>query len=639
MDKKPEKIEVLEGLEAVRKRPSMYIGSTDIDGAHHLIWEIVDNAVDESLAGFCDLILISIIKKDTVVVEDNGRGIPFGIQSKTKKSNIETVFTVLHSGGKFSKNNYKISGGLHGVGASVVNALSKEMSVEVKIDNITKKINFFNGGKIKEKIRQIESKNHKKHGTKITFTIDKTIFKTFEGFDLKTIQKRLKETAFLTSNLKIKLFDLREENNKKEYLYFYPEGIKKFLEYNIAKEKSPLTPFFYCKNEKDVWFECAFAYTRGYNLNIFSFCNNINTSEGGIHEDAFKRAFKKATKDYQEQQRKLSNLSKFKKDYLWEDLSKGLTVIFSLRLTEPEYKGQTKTKLVNQKTGSKIYHNLHSKIFKFFMENPKLSQEIFQKIEASFNSRKKLEEYRAQENTKTGSSNFVLQGKLTDCQSRNINENEIFIVEGDSAAGSARICRDRKIQAVLPLKGKIINVEKSHLNKIYQNSEIACIFRSLGFVIGKDIDLTKLRYGKIVIMTDADVDGLHIKILILTLFFRYFKDLITSGRVFIAQPPLYKVVFKGKKEYLFSDEELDEFKKKNINKKITIQRYKGLGEMNPDELWKTTMNPKERILKKTNISDVYLVDQIIKDLMGDDSQKRKEFIVENANFSEVEQFF
>lgn len=627
------KIEVLEGLEAVRKRPSMYIGSTDDDGVHHLLWEIVHNSIDEYLSGCCDLVEVKLLKENKVIVEDNGRGIPFGIQSKTKRSNIETVFTVLHSGGKFNNISYKISGGLHGVGASVVNALSSELIAEVTQNYETKIISFEKGGKLKEPLSKIKPSG-KKSGTKISFVPDKNIFRNFNDFNFNQIKTRLEEIAFLNKTLKIKLHDLRDKKPK-ELLFNFPGGIKSYLIHMTDKKQQILPTNFFVESQEP-WYECCFTYTSNSKSRIFSFCNNINTIEGGVHEDAFKRSLLKAVNDYKEKQKTIKKNKKLlERKYTTKDIIDGLLVIFSLRITNPEYKGQTKTKLVNQEIGSLIYHSLSSKIYDFFMENPETGQKALDKINNAFDNRKEIERLKKQRSKKLESiSRFNLPGKLTDCQSKKKSESEIFLVEGESAGGSARICRDRFFQAILPLKGKIINVEKSNLNKIYENQEVSCIFQALGFNFEETDNLDKLRYGKIIIMTDADVDGLHIKILLLTLFFKFFKNLILEGKIFVAQPPLYKIKLKKQPKYLFSDQELNLIKKnyKDEELKLNIQRYKGLGEMNPEELWTTTMDPVNRKLKKVEIKDMLEIDKIVNDLMGNDPSKRKEFIFQNYKF-------
>lgn len=621
-------IQVLEGLEAVRKRPGMYIGTTSIRGLHHLVWEIVDNSIDEALAGYASHIRVILKDDDVVQVIDDGRGMPTGTHAKTGISTVETIFTVLHAGGKFGGGGYKVSGGLHGVGASVVNALSSWLEVHVHRDGHIYYQRYENGGQPVEPLKIIGDSDIT--GTIVTFKADPLIFKEGTVYDYDILRQRIRELAFLNKGLKLSLEDTRGGANRK-HVYHYEGGIKEYVAY-INKNKTPIhDEIIYMEDmQQDITIEVGMQYNDGYQSNIYSFCNNINTHEGGTHEEGFRLALTRVINNYA----KNNGLLKKDDDALsGEDVREGLTAIISVKHPDPQYEGQTKTKLGNAEV-RKIASNIISKeLEKFLLENPDTARIIVDK--AIVASRARMAAKKAREMTRRKSALEVsnLPGKLADCSSKDASECEIFIVEGDSAGGSAKMGRDRRIQAILPLRGKILNVEKSRLEKILGNAEIRSMITAFGTGIGDEFNIDKLRYHKIVIMTDADVDGGHIRILMLTFLYRYLKPLIENGFVYAAQPPLYLLKHGKDEHYCYSDEELEDLKTKlGEGAKYTIQRYKGLGEMNADQLWETTMDPKRRILNQIDLDEAMEADMIFDMLMGEKVEPRREFIQENAKY-------
>lgn len=626
-----EQIQVLEGLEAVRKRPGMYIGSVSIRGLHHLVYEIVDNCVDEALAGYCTQINIKIEPGNIICVEDNGRGIPVDIHPKTKISAAETVYTKLHAGGKFGGDSgYKVSGGLHGVGASVVNALSEWTEVTIQRDGGIFEMKF-NRGKTVESLKRIGDSN--KTGTKVRFLADGTIFETLD-YNFDTLEERFREIAFLTKGLKITIEDLRVEPNKKSEFHF-EGGVNSFVEYlNKNKEKINAKPI-YIEKDGEVPTEIAIQYTTAYSENILTFVNNINTIEGGTHLEGFKRGLTKAFNDYA----RSHNILKEKDSNLQgEDIREGITAVVSVKVREPQFEGQTKTKLGNSNVAGIVSTLVNDALSTFLEENPSVAKAILEKCISASRAREAARKARELVRRKSALESTTLPGKLADCSSKNAEECEIYIVEGDSAGGSAKQGRDRKFQAILPLWGKMLNVEKSRADKIYNNEKLQPVILAVGAGIGNDFDITKIRYGKVIIMADADVDGAHIRTLLLTFFFRYMRPLIENGNVYLAQPPLYKLSKKGMQDiYCYTDEDLDKAFKDLAEKGITrdsvaIQRYKGLGEMNPEQLWDTTMNPESRILIQVKLEDAQKADETFTMLMGDEIGPRRQFIEENAKY-------
>ena len=620
-------IQVLEGLEAVRKRPGMYIGSVSKRGLHHLVYEIVDNCVDEALAGYCNHIEVKIEPGNVICVEDNGRGIPVEIHPKTHISAAETVYTVLHAGGKFGGDSgYKVSGGLHGVGASVVNALSEWTEVTIQRDGGIYEMRFERGKTVKKLTKIGDSK---KTGTKVRFLADSTIFETTD-YDYETLEDRFREMAFLTKGLYISIEDLREEVHKKAE-FCYEGGLKSFVEYlNQNKEKLNPDPIYIEKKEGDVPVEIAIQYTTAYNENIYSFVNNINTVEGGTHLEGFKRGLTKVFNDYA----RSHNIIKEKDANLQgEDIREGLTAVISVKVKEPQFEGQTKTKLGNSNVAGIVQAMVTDALSTYLEENPTPAKTILEKCVSASRAREAARKARELVRRKNALEVTTLPGKLADCSSKVAEECEVYIVEGDSAGGSAKQGRNRKYQAILPLWGKMLNVEKSRADKIYNNEKLKPVIQAVGAGIGADFDISKIRYGKVIIMADADVDGAHIRTLLLTFFFRYMRPLLEQGHVFLAQPPLYKVSKRGMQDvYCYTDEELDEQLEKIGRDNVSIQRYKGLGEMNPEQLWETTMNPENRILIKVTMDDAMKADQIFTILMGDEIEPRRKFIEQNAKF-------
>ncbi len=626
-----EQIQVLEGLEAVRKRPGMYIGSTSIRGLHHLVYEIVDNGVDEALAGYCNEINIAIEKGNIISVEDNGRGIPVEIHPKTHISTAETVYTVLHAGGKFGGDSgYKVSGGLHGVGASVVNALSAWTEVTIQRDGGIYQMRFEKGKTVK-KLEKIGESN--KTGTKVRFLADDTIFETTD-YDFETLETRIREIAFLTKGLKLTIEDQRGEEPKKSEFCF-EGGLKSFVEYlNKNKEKINKDPIYIEKNG-DVPVEIAIQYTTSYSENIYSFVNNINTVEGGTHLEGFKRSLTKVFNDYA----RSHNILKDKDGNLQgEDIREGITAVISVKVKEPQFEGQTKTKLGNSEVTGVVMSMMNESLGNFLEENPNVAKAVLEKCISASRAREAARKARELVRRKSALETTTLPGKLADCSSKVAEECEVYIVEGDSAGGSAKQGRDRKYQAILPLWGKMLNVEKARADKIYGNDKLNPVIVAVGAGIGADFDITKIRYGKVIIMADADVDGAHIRTLLLTFFFRYMRPLIENGNVYLAQPPLYKLSKKGMQDvYCYTDEDLDkaykDLEEKGIaREQLGLQRYKGLGEMNPEQLWETTMNPETRILVKVTMEDAIKADEIFNVLMGDEVEPRREFIQKNAKY-------
>lgn len=621
-----DQIQVLEGLEAVRKRPGMYIGSVSVRGLHHLVYEIVDNAVDEALAGYCKNINITIEKGNIIKVEDDGRGIPVDIHPKTKISAAETVYTVLHAGGKFGGDSgYKVSGGLHGVGSSVVNALSQWTEVTIQRDGGIYQMSFEKGKTVKslEKIGDSD-----KTGTTVRFLADNTIFETLD-YEYETLENRFREMAFLTKGLKITLEDLREELPKKVEFHF-EGGLISFVEYlNKNKEKLHQTPI-YIEKQGEIPVEISIQYTSAYSENIYTFVNNINTMEGGTHLEGFKRALTKVFNDYA----RTHNILKEKDSNLvGEDIREGITAVVSVKVKEPQFEGQTKTKLGNSEVTGVVQSMVNEALANFLEENPTISKAILEKCISASRAREAARKARELVRRKSALESSTLPGKLADCSEKNAELCEVYIVEGDSAGGSAKQGRDRKFQAILPLWGKMLNVEKSRADKIYNNDKLQPVILAVGAGIGADFDITKIRYGKVIIMADADVDGAHIRTLLLTFFFRYMRPLIENGNVYLAQPPLYKLAKKGMKDvYCYTDEEMEKALQKIGRDGVSIQRYKGLGEMNPEQLWDTTMNPETRILVKVKMEDGIKADQIFTILMGDEIAPRRQFIEENAKY-------
>ncbi|NLW22033.1 MAG: DNA topoisomerase (ATP-hydrolyzing) subunit B [Tissierellia bacterium] len=618
-----DEIQVLTGLEPVRKRPGMYIGSTGSRGLHHLVYEVVDNSIDEALAGVCDTINITIHEDNSITVEDNGSGIPVEIHPQTGKSTVETVLTILHAGGKFDNSAYKVSGGLHGVGISVVNALSEWLIATVK-RNGKEYTQRFERGVPKTELEIVG--DAESTGTIISFKPDREIFDDI-NFNFETLEYRFREMAFLNKGVKINLED-RRTNTKREF--HYEGGIKSFVEY-INKNKNPIhKDIIYFEGERDrILVELAMQYTDGYTENVYTFANNINTQEGGTHLSGFRTALTRALNDYA---RKFNYLKEKDGTLLGEDTREGLTAILSVKLMEPQFEGQTKTKLGNSEVRGVTESLIYDFLSNYLEENPKSGKSIIEKAINASRAREAARKAREITRKRSLLDNTTLPGKLADCQSNDINETEIFIVEGDSAGGSAKQGRDRAFQAILPLRGKILNVEKARLDKVLGYEEIRAMITAFGTGIGNDFDIEKLRYGKIIIMTDADVDGAHIRTLLLTFFFRYMRELLDKGHVYIAQPPLYKVT-KGKKEYyVYSDEELEKLLEDIGGGNYTIQRYKGLGEMNPEQLWETTMDPEKRVLLKVSVEDGLVADEIFTTLMGDKVRPRRKFIQENAKF-------
>ena len=616
-------IQVLEGLDPVRKRPGMYIGSTGPKGLHHLVYEVVDNGIDEALAGICDTINIVIYEDNSISVEDNGSGIPVEIHPQTGKSTVETVLTILHAGGKFDGGAYKVSGGLHGVGVSVVNALSEWLTVKVKRNNKEYRQKFERGIAVSELEVIGESTTT---GTKVTFKPDKEIFESID-FSFDTLQARFREMAFLNKAVKITIEDKRSGKEKE---FYYEGGIKSFVEY-INKNKNPIQKeVIYFETERDgAVVELAMQYTDGYSENIFTFANNINTAEGGTHLSGLRTALTRVMNDYG---RKYNILKEKDENLSGDDVREGLTGILSVKLGEPQFEGQTKTKLGNSEMRGIVESTTYEYLNSFLEENPRLAKTILDKAIGSQRARNAARKARELTRRKSVLDNTTLPGKLADCQSNDIDITEIYLVEGDSAGGSAKQGRSREFQAILPLKGKILNVEKARLDRILNSDEIKVMITAFGAGIGEEFDIDKLRYGKIIIMTDADVDGAHIRTLLLTFFFRYMRELIERGHIYIAQPPLYKVT-KGRAErYVYSEEALKDVLEEFGGRGYSIQRYKGLGEMNPEQLWDTTMDPENRILLKVNIEDALAADEIFTTLMGDKVEPRREFIQENSKF-------
>ena len=625
-----DEIQILEGLEAVRKRPGMYIGSTSARGLHHLVYEIVDNAVDEALAGFCDTIYVTINKDNSVTVIDNGRGIPVGINHKAGLPAVEVVFTVLHAGGKFGGGGYKVSGGLHGVGASVVNALSNWLEVEIYHEGKVYQQRY-ERGKVMEKLTVIGDCEEGKTGTKVTFLPDDTIFET-TIFDFNVLKQRFREMAFLTKGLKIVLKDDREEEPK-EKTFHYEGGIKEFVTY-LNRSATPLyEQIIYCEGMvNNVSVEVAMQHNDSYSDNTYGFVNNITTPEGGTHVVGFRNAITKTFNDYA---RKNKLLRDNEPNLSGEDIREGLTAIISVKIEDPQFEGQTKQKLGNSEARGAV-DNVVSKQLEIFLEqNPAVGKIIVEKSVMSQRAREAARKARDLTRRKSALDNMALPGKLADCSDKNPENCEIYIVEGDSAGGSAKTARDRATQAILPLRGKILNVEKARLDKIYGNAEIKAMITAFGTGIHEDFDISKLRYHKIIIMTDADVDGAHISTLLLTFIYRFMPELIKQGYVYLAQPPLYKLEKNKKVWYAYSDEELsniiNEVGRDGNNK---IQRYKGLGEMDAEQLWETTMDPEHRILLRVTMDDETTseLDLTFTTLMGDKVEPRREFIVENAKY-------
>lgn len=623
-----DEIQVLEGLEAVRKRPGMYIGSTGPRGLHHLVYEIVDNSIDEALAGYCTKIDVSIEPGDIIRVKDNGRGIPVGVNQKTGLPAVTVVFTVLHAGGKFGGGGYKVSGGLHGVGASVVNALSEWVEVKV-CDGEDIYFQRYERGKIVSDLEKIGKSTEK--GTEVRFKADPEIFKETQVYEFEILEKRLREQAFLNAGVHIELRDEREELRKKNFLY--EGGISSFVEYlNKKKHVDPIHPeimYFASRNQEDtVSVEVAMQYTDSYNELMLSFANNIHTVDGGTHEEGFKRSLTRVMNDYA---RKFNKLKDNDKNLSGEDVREGLTVIISVKVKEAQFEGQTKAKLGNTEVRTMVDKLVSEKLTIFLEENPQVAKAIFEKALASARAREAARKARESVRRKSALESAQLPGKLADCQSKDSSETEIFIVEGDSAGGSAKGGRDRRIQAILPLWGKMLNVEKARLDRIYGNDKLTPVITALGTGIGEEFDLDKLRYDKVIIMADADVDGQHIRTLLLTFFFRFMRPLIEEGHVYIAQPPLYRIT-KGKEhKYAYSDIERDRILAE-IEGKTDVQRYKGLGEMDSDQLWETTMNPDSRLMLKVQLSDAETADETFSILMGDKVEPRREFIETNAKF-------
>ena len=627
-----DQIQVLEGLEAVRKRPGMYIGSTSVRGLHHLVYEIVDNCVDEAMAGYCTEITVAIEPGNVISVEDNGRGIPVEIHPKTHISTAETVYTVLHAGGKFGGDSgYKVSGGLHGVGASVVNALSDWTEVTIQRDGGIYQM-YFEKGKTVKKLEKIG--NSKKTGTKVRFLADETIFET-RNYDYETLETRFREIAFLTKGLKITIEDRRDEENVKKAEFCFEGGLKSFVEFlNKNKEKLHPTPI-YIERNGETPVEIAIQYTTAYTENIHTFVNNINTVEGGTHLEGFKRALTKVFNDYA----RSHNFLKDKDSNLQgEDIREGITAVVSVKVREPQFEGQTKTKLGNSEVTGVVQSMVNDALSTFLEENPNVAKAILEKCVSASRAREAARKARELVRRKSALETTTLPGKLADCSSKVAEECEVYIVEGDSAGGSAKQGRDRKFQAILPLWGKMLNVEKARADKIYGNDKLNPVIVAIGAGIGNEFDITKIRYGKVIIMADADVDGAHIRTLMLTFFFRYIRPLIENGNVYLAQPPLYKLSKRGMEDiYCYTDEGLDqafaELEAKGIARDtLAIQRYKGLGEMNPEQLWETTMDPARRTLVQVTMDDAIKADEIFNILMGDEVNPRREFIEKNAKF-------
>ena len=624
-------IQVLEGLEAVRKRPGMYIATTSSKGLHHLVWEIVDNAIDEALAGYCNLITVTITKENEIIVTDNGRGIPTGIHPKTGISTVETVYTVLHAGGKFGEGGgYKVSGGLHGVGASVVNALSTYLEVTVYKDGKITFVRFENGGKTTVKPTVLGETTLT--GTHVKFKPDAEIFTETTIFEYQILKDRIRQLAFLNKGIKITVKDDRDGSYDE---FLYEGGLKEYVQY-LNENKTPAHPSIIYVEGADVdarvEVEVAAQYNDGYISNIYSFCNNINTGEGGTHEEGFRNALRQVINDYAKSHKYLKDND----DPLTnDDVKEGITAIVSVKHPNPQYEGQTKTKLGNSEVRPIVYQLVKEKLNTFLMENPDEAKMIIEKTMLASRARLAAKKARELTRRKTVLEFSSLPGKLADCSSRDASKCEVYIVEGDSAGGSAKNGRNREFQAILPLRGKILNVEKARQDRIFENQEIGTMIQAFGTGIGNEFDINGLRYHKVVIMTDADVDGSHIRILLLTFFFRYMKPLIENGNVYIAQPPLYKVETSKKIYYAYSEEEMDAIRKELQGQKITsLQRYKGLGEMDAEQLWETTMDPARRVMLKVNLEDAMEADRVFDMLMGEKVEPRKQFISANAKFVE-----
>lgn len=624
-------IQVLEGLEAVRKRPGMYIGSTSSQGLHHLVWEIIDNGIDEALAGFCDEINVTVEKDNSITVQDNGRGIPVDIQKKTGRPALETVYTVLHAGGKFGGGGYKVSGGLHGVGASVVNALSTELDVQVKREGDTNVYGIdFELGKVKNPMKVIGQCQEHEHGTRVHFCPDPDIFKETTVYDIKVLTTRIRELAFLNKGLKITIEDKRPETPTREEFH-YAGGIKHYVEYlNKGKEDLFDDPIYVEGEQRNITVEVALQYTDDFHSNLLTFTNNIHTYEGGTHESGFKTALTRVINDYA---RKAGILKENDDNLSGEDVREGLTAVVSIKHPDPQFEGQTKTKLGNSDARA-VTDKMFSETFsKFMLENPSVAKRIVEKGMLAAKARVAAKRAREVTRKKNGLEISNLPGKLADNTSKDPEISELFIVEGDSAGGSAKQGRSRLTQAILPIRGKILNVEKASLDRILANEEIRSLFTALGTGFGQDFDVEKANYHKLIIMTDADVDGAHIRTLLLTLFYRFMKPMIEKGYVYIAQPPLYQVRQGKMIRYIDSDEELkDVLGSLQPSPKPVVQRYKGLGEMDAEQLWETTMDPEKRRLLRVNLSDAEEANSVFEMLMGDQVGPRRQFIEDNATF-------
>lgn len=636
-------IQALEGMEHVRLRPSMYIGDVGVRGLHHLVYEVVDNSIDEALAGYCDTIKVTILEGNSIRVEDNGRGIPVDLHKKEGKSALEVVMTKIGAGGKFDKDTYKVSGGLHGVGVSCVNALSNHLSAEV-FKNGKKYIQEYSKGKPLYDVKEVGTTD--RNGTTVTFTPDDTIFQEIREYNYSTLANRLRELAFLNKGINIVLVDERnkdEEGNPVSETFHSEEGLKEFVEFIDGSRESIMDKVIFMEGERDgIPVEVAMRYNTSYNENVHSYVNNINTHEGGTHLSGFRRALTRTLKKYAEEN---FNLAKEKVEIVGDDFREGLTAVISVKVMEPQFEGQTKTKLGNSEVSPAVDKIVAEMLTNFLEENPAEAKIIVDKVILAAKARQAAKKAREMVQRKNPMGGSGLPGKLADCSSRKPEESELFLVEGDSAGGTAKQGRDRHFQAILPLRGKILNVEKAMAHKVLDNEEIKNIYTALGVTIGteedsKALNISKLRYHKVVIMTDADVDGSHIATLILTFFFRYMKELIEQGHIYIATPPLYLIKKGAKGEYAWDEKDRErltaEFSTDGSGKGVTIQRYKGLGEMNAEQLWDTTLNPEHRTLRQVTIDNATEADRVFSMLMGDDVPPRREFIEKNAHYAKID---